>query len=92
MGTVELLPKAETTGQTVGIATCWNLMNPKNRKAILLIVGMSAELKNIPQGKDYAKRPNAEFYKDHKWHWLPVDWQNKIGAFMCDWERDGGAL
>ena len=87
----EYLPHAKNANQVISLATAWNLMAANHRKAILLIVGMSAELKIIPQGKDYASKPNANFYMNHKWHWLPPEWQEKIGAFMCEWERDGGA-
>ena len=68
----------------LGLDTAWNLMDKKNRKALLIIVGMSAQ---VTRKGDYKNGPNASFYCEHPWHWLPFEWQSRVYAYLVQLDR-----
>lgn len=68
------------TGMVVQIKTCWNYMDFRHRKSVLVIVGMAGDLK--VKGVNYEHWPNANFYMDQGWEHIPPQWQKKIYDFM----------
>ena len=77
----------QAKARSVSVGLAWNYMSEKNRKALLIIVGMVATMN--PKTGEMAAHPNASFYCHHPWSWLPAEWQRKVADYLSTMDRMG---
>jgi hypothetical protein len=78
--------KGQREPYRVGLSLVWNLMDESKRKAMLIIIGMSAE--ESKKTGEYKRWPNANFYKQHNFEMLPDEWRHKVYSLLIQMERE----
>lgn len=71
----------------VDLSTVWQMIEPRHRKAILIVCGMDAVLDRKQRTYQTNGRPNAGFYCEQPFGFLPPEWQRKVHRFLQYVER-----